>query len=166
MQIARQENGSFTLSEIESPMLELLHAIPEAALPQGDPTAKKRLFPSPSADAEFNAEWVEYVHPSQQEWFETATDAVKDDLRRLPLSSVEPQSVTIPADHVELWLNALNQARIALGARYAVTDEDMERPTESELSSPREVALFQIHFYGFLQECFVKGLESLDDEEE
>lgn len=165
MEIARQENGSFILSEIESPMLEMLHAVPEACLPQGDAAAKRRLFQVPSEDVEFNEEWAEYVHPSQADWFENATDMVKDDLRRLLLGANEPQSLTIPAENVELWLNALNQARIALGARYAVSDDDMERPTEGELTTPREVALFQIHFYGFLQECFIKGLESLDDDD-
>lgn len=159
MQISQQENGDFILSEVESPMLEMLHSIPDSALPQDDPVAERRLYQSPSEATELNDEWREYVHPELKEWFTSATDQVRSDLETLPLSSDEPLTITIPAGHVELWLNALNQARLALAARYAVSEEDMERATDSELTTPREVALFQIHFYGFLQECLIQGIE-------
>ena len=155
MQIARTEEGSFVISEVEPPLVGLFMAIPEASEPGGDAAALQRLFPDPSADSEVREEWSEYVRPGLREWFESATATVKGDLQQLNTED----TLTIDAQHVDAWMNALNQARLSLAARYGVTEADMERPVSPDPENERDLALFQIHFYGFLQECLVRGME-------
>jgi hypothetical protein len=60
--------------------------------------------------------------------------------------------------HLEAWIHALNQARLALSARFGFTERDMEDAIPIE-GDQRALALFQVHFYGFLQECFLRQLE-------
>jgi len=165
LQIARTEEGSFVVSGIEPPLIDFLMAIPTAADPGENAAARERLFPAPSAEAEIREEWREYVEPGLKEWFQSASLAVQDDLRQLgqlgQLGQLhEGPTMTIAAEHVDSWLSVLNQARLALAARFDVTDADMERPVAPVLQNEREQALFQIHFYGFLQECLIKGIES------
>lgn len=160
MEIERNEDGSFTLSEIEPTLTEILLSIPAAIEPEGDQKVLNRLFPSPvssPSDTEILEEWNEYVGPELKKLFNDAAVVVKDDLDRLV---DEPSELTIPPANVDAWLNVLNQARLALAARFDVTEEDMERPIAHVLNDERDVALFQIHFYGFLQECLIKGVES------
>ena len=161
MQIARTEEGSFIVSDLEPPLIGFFMAIPEAANPGENAAANERLYPKPSADREIREEWQEYVEPGLREWFESATSTVKGDLRQLETT----ETLTIDPEHVDAWLSALNQARLALASRFEVNDADMERPVSPVLQNERELALFQIHFYGFLQECLIKGLESEDGEE-
>ena len=162
MEIERNEDGSFTLSEIEPTLTEILLAIPSAIEPEGDQKVLDRLYPSPvssPSETEVLEEWKEFVAPELKKLFHDAAVVVKDDLDHLV---DEPSRLTIPAANVDAWLNVLNQARLALAARYDVTEEDMERPIAQVLNDEREVALFQIHFYGFLQECLIKGIENHD----
>ena len=160
MQIARTEDGSFIISELDPPLIGLFLTIPEAADPGDNAAANDRLYPKPSPDRETREEWREYVEPGLREWFESASATVKGDL--VQLESYE--TLTIAPEHIDAWLSALNQARLALAARFEVNDADMERPVSPVLQNERELALFQIHFYGFLQECLIKGLESDDGE--
>ena len=160
MQIARTEDGSFIISELEPPLIGLFLAIPEAADPGENAAANERLYPKPSPDPEMREEWKEYVEPGLREWFESASATVKGDLVQLESG----ETLTISSEHVDAWLSALNQGRLALAARFEVNDADMERPVSPVLQNEREFALFQIHFYGFLQECLIRGLESEDGE--
>ncbi len=158
MQIERTEEGSFIISALEPPLIGLFMAIPEAADPGENSAANRRLYPEPSADQEIREEWREYVEPGLREWFESATSTVKGDLQQLEAT----ETLTIDLEHVDAWLSALNQARLALAARFEVTDADMERAVSPVLQNERELALFQIHFYGFVQECLIRGIESGD----
>jgi hypothetical protein len=161
LQIARTEEGSFIVSELDPPLIGLFMAIPEAADPGENVAANERLYPKPSADHGMREEWREYVEPGLREWFESASATVKRDLEQLGAS----EELTILPEHVDAWLSALNQARLALAARFEVNDSDMEQAVSPVLQNERELALFQIHFYGFLQECLIRGLESEDGEE-
>lgn len=163
MEIERNEDGSFTLSEVEPTLSEILLSIPAVIDPTGHAEVEARLYPSPVAQIEgadlIREEWKEYVGPELQKLFGDAAMVVKDDLEQL---EDEEDTLTISAKNVDAWLNVLNQARLALAARFEVTEEDMERPIAHVLEGERDLALFQIHFYGFLQECLIKGIESQD----
>lgn len=156
MNIERDENGGFVFSEVEPPIAEMFLSIPSAVDPQGNPAAQARLFPDPTAgkDAKISQEWAEYVAPELREGFENASTTVEADLVSLTAGT----GLTIPLDHVDAWLNALNQARLVLAARFDVTEEDMDNQEPLDLQNERAMVISQIHVFGLLQECLLQGL--------
>lgn len=158
MQILHHGNGSFVLSDVEQPLQEVLTAIPAAAEPKGSHAAYERLYPKPAREEEapgMSKEWAEYVQPELREIFESSTSTVEEDLDQFS----EGGKIVIPEDHIDSWLNALNQARIALAARFEISEADIEHQISHTPNTERELALFQIHFYGFLQEFIIQGIE-------
>lgn len=154
MEISRNEDGAFVLSQIEGHLGEFLRAIVASADPHDHAAALRRLFPIPVTDpeqAQARAEWNEYVRPELAALFNEAALVVSRDLEGME------ERLVIPPSHVDAWLNTLNQARLVLAARFDIGDEEMERPITPVLENEREIALFQIHLYGVLQECLVRG---------
>jgi len=143
--IERDENGGFVFSEVEPPLVALFLAIPSSADPE--PTAK---------DPGINEEWAEYVRPELREAFENAATTVEADLEPMVTGG---EGWTIPLDHVDVWLNTLNQARLVLAAKFDVGEEDMNHTAPYPPESERGMAISQIHVYGLLQECLIQGLE-------
>jgi hypothetical protein len=142
-------------------LIELLNKIAEAADPTGKPAAEARLYTTPTAGAEpeFDEEWTELIQPDLQEYFATSVDIVQGDLLGFPSTdSDSPETaLQIPIAHLEAWVHALNQARLALAAQFNVSEEDMnDLPLGGDV---RALGVFQIHFYGFLQECFLRLLD-------
>lgn len=157
MNIERDENRGFVFSEVEAPLAALFLAIPSTADPEGSQAATDRLFPAPTTkDPGINEEWAEYVRPELREAFENATTTVEADLEPLVTGG---EGWTIPLDHVDVWLNTLNQARLVLAARFDVGEEDMNRTAPYPPESERGMAISQIHVYGLLQECLIQGIE-------
>jgi len=154
VEISRNEDGAFVLSRIEGHLGDFLRAIIASADPRDDQAALRRLFPEPvtaPGEEEARAEWKEYVRPELAELFNEAALVVGRDLEGME------ERLVIPPSHVDAWLNTLNQARLVLAARFEVSDEDMEKPISTVLENERDIALFQIHLYGFLQECLIRG---------
>jgi hypothetical protein len=79
---------------------------------------------------------------------------VNEDLK----SMADGDSVRLPVRHLDAWIHALNQARLALAARHEFTDQELERETPVE-GGPRAAVLFQMHFYGLLQEFLLRQAE-------
>ena len=156
MNIERDENGGFVFSDMEPPIAEMFLSIPSAVDPDGNSAAAARLFPDPAAGKEpkISQEWAEYVAPELREGFENAATTVEADLGSL----IADGGLTIPLDHVDAWLNALNQARLVLAARFEVTEEDMNNQEPLDLQNERAMAISQIHVFGLLQECLIQGL--------
>ena len=48
-------------------------------------------------------------------------------------------------------------ARLALAARYGFTEKEIDGPLP-ESGDVTTLALYQLHFYGWLQECFLRVL--------
>jgi hypothetical protein len=61
--------------------------------------------------------------------------------------------------HADAWLNALNQARLAIAAIYQFSDNELCDHYRSPLGSRRDLSLFQVNFYGFLQEFILREIE-------
>lgn len=161
MKIQRLDATTIALEEIDGLIGELLRQIPASADPSGSEAATERLFPSPTEglDPEADEEWREYVEPGLRELFLDAISIVRDDLKDLPgKASHGPRVLKLPVKHLEAWIHALNQARLALAARHGFTERELEREIPSE-GGERAFALFQIHFYGLLQEFFLRQLE-------
>ena len=159
MKIEHDVAGGFVFGEVEPPLVELFLAIPSAADPEGSRAAQERLFPEPSAhkEEEINAEWDDLVKPELREAFENASVTVEGDLE--PLAEGRDE-LKIPLEHVDAWLNTLNQARLALAARYEVSEADLNRAAAYPPRDERDLAVSQIHVYGLLQECLIQGIEA------
>jgi uncharacterized protein DUF2017 len=159
-----RNNGSLEISEIDPFLAELLRQIPTSGNPEGVVAAERRLFSAPAdpeKQKELCAEWKLYVEPELRRIFETATETVEADLRQLgehekPFAN---RTLRIPVGNSEAWLNALNRARLALAAKFDFTEAELCDHYRSPIGSRRDLSLFQVNFYGFLQEFILRELE-------
>jgi len=55
-------------------------------------------------------------------------------------------------------LNALNQARLVIASKYNFTEVELCDHYRSPIGSRRDLGLFQVNFYGFLQEFILHEL--------
>ncbi len=147
MEIQISEEG-WVFCEMEQVIVELLRMVPAAAAPDDD-AARKRIFSAPTggADADADSEWREYVEPELRELFKTHTDVVAADLSAMEEKD-ETFTLRIPAAHGRAWIHTLNQARLALGARHDVTDDDTNGHRRQ--SGAKGFAIMQIDFYAML----------------
>jgi hypothetical protein len=53
----------------------------------------------------------------------------------------------------------LNQARLVIAAKNDFTESELSDHFRSPIGSRRDLSLFQINFYGFLQEFILRELE-------
>jgi hypothetical protein len=159
MEICRRQD-ELEISELDPFLAELLRQIPASANPDGTPGAEERLF-SPPADPSGNdlcAEWKVYVEPELRRLFRSATQTVAADLEQLngKEKSFANRSLRIPTEHADAWLNALNQARLVLAAKNNFSEGELGDHYRSPIGSRRDLSLFQINFYGFLQELILR----------
>jgi hypothetical protein len=165
MEICRR-NDVIEISELDPFLAELLRQIPASTDPEGVSAAEQRLF-SPPADpkeTEICAEWKLYVNPELRRLFQTATETVAADLEQLRGNekTFANRSLHIPSNHAEEWLSALNQARLVIAAKYDFTDGELCDHYRSPIGSRRDLSLFQVNFYGFLQEFILRELDGWD----
>lgn len=162
MEICRQ-GDTLEISELDPFLAELLRQIPESANTDGALGAEKRLFSSPAPEGEKGscAEWKLYVEPELRRLFQKSVDTVTDDLGQLNSNQKPFANCTlrIPAAHADAWLSALNQARLVIAAKYDFTENELCDHYRSPIGSRRDLSLFQVNFYGFLQEFIMRELE-------
>lgn len=158
----RRNADALEISELDPFLAELLRQIPESARPDGSADAEKRLFsqPTDASNKDMCAEWKLYVEPELRRIFQSATETVTTDLAQLNGNAKPFANCTlrIPAQHAEAWLSALNQARLVIAAKYAFTDGELCDHYRSPIGSRRDLGLFQVNFYGFLQEFILQHL--------
>lgn len=154
MKLTATEEGALDIEEIPPFLFELLNAIPLRAA-SGDPRVESRFFPDPAKDEILVEDWKTLVHPELHAAFLSAREVVQADLREASELD-EGFSMEIPANHMDAWLSALNQARLAIAEENGFGENDMAEEISPDTSDPRSLALFQISYYGFLQECLVK----------
>lgn len=162
VEVTRTENG-LRLARLDLFFVELLRQIPVSADPADSEAARNRIYPAILDDPDAgpaNDDWRMYVHPELKRLFAAASDLVREDLEAFEQldKSQENWAFEIPAAHFEQWLNALNQARLALAARFDFEETDMNQNGPQAIETVRDLSLFQIHFYGFLQECLLQDL--------
>ncbi|MGB9475054.1 MAG: DUF2017 family protein [Candidatus Udaeobacter sp.] len=159
MEICRRKDH-IEISELDPFLAELLRQIPSSTSPDGQPAAEKRLFspPTNAEETELCAEWKVYVEPELRRLFETATETVTADLEQLNGNekSLANRTLRIPAKHTDAWLSALNQARLMIAAKNNFTETELSDHFRSPIGSRRDLSLFQINFYGFLQEFILR----------
>ena len=121
-------------------------------------------------------DWKLYVQPELRTLFESARETVARDLSRMKpeiASGSEELAanagadttyrLVIPAKHYDAWLNALNQARLALGVKYHFEDSDMSDQSRLPFTSERDYRIFQVDFYGYLQGRILLRLEEAEE---
>jgi hypothetical protein len=160
----RRHNDALELSELDPFLAELLRQIPDSTNPEGSEDAQQRLFcrPADASEQELCAEWKVYVEPELQRLFRGATETVAADLKPLNGSSRPFANCTlrIPVKHADAWLNALNQARLVIASKYGFTEAELSDHYRSPIGSRRDLSLFQVNFYGFLQEFILQELQA------
>ena len=160
----RRHGDTLELSELDPFLAELLRQIPDSTKPEGVQAAEERIFSAPAdpKEKELRAEWKLYVEPELQRLFQSATETVATDLRPLNGSSKPFANCTlrIPIKHADAWLNTLNQARLVLAAKYGFTEAELSDHYRSPIGSRRDLSLFQVNFYGFLQEFILQELQA------
>jgi hypothetical protein len=159
MEFHRQKD-CLEISELDPFLAELLRQIPESCNVEGVEAAQQRIFSPPAADAELRSEWKAYVEPELRRLFRSATETVTADLAQLdggakPFANC---SLRIPLENADAWLNALNQARLTIAAKYNFTDGELCDHYRSPIGSRRDLGLFQVNFYGFVQEFILQEL--------
>ena len=127
---------------------------------QEDEAVKKRLYPEPE-DEDDKEEWKRLVHPELFALIADARTIVTRDLGGLVPSDTEDPLGTwemrIPKEHVQAWISALNAARLALGAKHGIEEEDMahEELDDDEWDDKR-LAITKIHLMGWLQQLIIE----------
>ena len=161
MEIGR-EGEALRISDLDPFLAELLRQIPLSANPDGVPGAEARLFIEPSREKEICSEWKSYVEPELRRLFRSATETVAADLAQLNGNekSLRNRSLRIPFEHADAWLSALNQARLVIAEKYKFSDEELNDHDRSPIGSRRDLGLFQVNFYGFLQEFILREMEA------
>lgn len=161
MQIHRLDAQTVALEDLDPFCAKLLRKIPQHADPTGHAAAEARLFSTPThgAEPQADAEWKEYVEPDLRQLFIDTVNVVKEDLAGLATTGSKSQTLRLPLSHLEAWVHALNQARLALAARYDFTERDMDHQLTLD-TGPRALALFEVRFYGLLQEFFLQQLDA------
>ncbi len=164
MEIYRR-GDEIEISDLDPFLAELLRQIPASTKTEDCPRARERIYSAP-ADAsqqEICAEWRLYVEPELRRLFQSATETVAGDLKQLNgrERSVTNCTLRIPTQHADAWLNTLNQARLAIAARCGFTDTELCDHDRSPVGSRRDLSLFQINFYAFLQELILREIGEL-----
>ena len=159
----RRQGDQLEICEIDPFLAELLRQIPESTNTDGAEAARQRLFSAPAQPEERDicAEWKDYVEPELRRIFQTATETVAADLKQLngcskPFANC---NLKIPTANSEAWLNVLNQARLVIAAKYNFNESDLSDHYRSPIGSRRDLSLFQVNFYGFLQEFLLHEME-------
>lgn len=141
---------------------QLLHFIAPCSK-SDDPLVQARFFTSPSAglEPELDDDWQQYVLPDLRQIFQSAIEVVEADLETLRPTDANPDcmSIDIPLTHLDAWIHALNQARLALSARHGFDAHAIDEPFSGG-TDPRAFALLQVHIYGMLMEWFLHELDT------
>ena len=150
------EDG-WVFDEMDPFIVELIRDVPGIAVADDEP-AHNRIFSAPTggSDAEADADWREYIEPGLRELFKSHTDIVAADIATARQKE-DASTLTIPAAHARAWIHTLNQARLALGARHGVTEEDTAGRRQH--SGEKAFALMQIDFYAMLLSLLLSRTE-------
>ena len=149
----------FVLEGLDDFLGALLKEIPDVGAPHPDSAA--RFYPKLTAgrDTAADEEWKELVESELETHFAWNRDRVEQDLKGLKNAGRAGWEVEIPLASMPAWIHALNQARLSLSERFQLDEVDMEDvPGHAE---PEGLILFQMQFYGMLQEWLLAAGDSV-----
>jgi hypothetical protein len=154
-----QDGG--VLFEGINPLLQKMLTEIRTSAELDDPRVEARFFQSPTTDPEaedLREDWKAFVQPDLHSAFASSREVVDADLRRCSSTPQGHRSLLIPKNHIDHWLCALNQARLALVESHGFSESEMSRQPEN-LEDLRDYALLQLSIYGLMQEWLVSLLD-------
>ena len=157
MRFRRTSADSWELREIHPLFASLLVELPEVA--SRHKKAQARLYPDPTGgqgDAQLRQDWKEHVRPGLERLFSTSREIVARDLSALGRNG-QGTHLIIPADHLDAWLNVLNQARLVIVEESQFGEADLDHREPPDLATRRGLSLLKVHFYAHLQELLVEA---------
>jgi hypothetical protein len=165
MLIRKWKKKAIEFSRIEQIEAELLRQIPTCCDLDEGSKAESRIFPSPTntTDPDLVRDWDEFVRPELRHLFRSAKETVAEDLGLLKMKVGHLGRFLVPLDHGEPWLNALNQARLILAAKFEFSEAELSKFDLPGTFSQRELVLHQINFYAAIQERIIEILSTGED---
>ena len=169
-ELTKKGNPSFrNIHPLLAGLLQAIALDPWERYPEGS----ARLLPPPGGDEELLLDWQDLVKPELRHHFDLERSLVVEDLAEMhevkqgkgnKQGKVESWSLEIPMDHADAWLTTLNALRLALVEEHGFTEVDLSRNEAPDFSSEKGLALMQVNFYAFIQECLLQTMESADGE--
>ncbi len=158
LKLQRLPRGRLCLSGIDDGWQWVLARVPALLAGDQPPAVRERLLPNPSNNAEINRDWRELVVPELEALWKVNYELMAADLARLEADPDQSDRarITFPENHAAAWISAINQARLALGARWNVTGADMNRPLRKPGSDPREHDILLIHLLASALQLFIE----------
>ena len=165
MLIRKWKNKAIELSRIEQIEAELLKQVPACCELDPGSDAESRIFPAPAnaTEPDLLRDWEEYVRPELRHLFRSAKETVEADLGSLKMKVGRLGRFVVPLEHGESWLNALNQARLILAAKFEFSERELSAFDLPRTFSQRELVLHQINFYAAIQERIIEILNTGED---
>jgi hypothetical protein len=153
------EDGTLILSGLDSFLAGLIRELPNTGTPE--PDNEGRLFPmlTGGRQPELDSEWEEFVRPELETQFQLSRDQVDEDCKKIRNEGDAGLVLEIPSGSVLAWIHALNQARLCLATKYHFTETQMENGVVED--GPERLAMFQMQFFGMLQEWLLSVTDSL-----
>jgi hypothetical protein len=166
MLIRKSKNKAIEFSRIEQIEAELLKQVPACCELDEGSDAESRIFPAPAnaTEPDLLRDWDEYVRPELRHLFRSAKETVETDLESLKMKVGRLGRFVVPLEHGESWLNALNQARLILAAKFEFSERELSAFDLPRTFSQRELVLHQINFYAAIQERIIEILNIGQDQ--
>ena len=166
MLIRKSKNKAIEFSRIEQIEAELLKQVPACCELDPGSDAESRIFPAPAnaTEPDLLRDWEEYVRPELRHLFRSAKETVEADLESLKMKVGRLGRFVVPLEHGESWLNALNQARLILAAKFEFSERELSAFDLPRTFSQRELVLHQINFYAAIQERIIEMLNIGEDQ--
>jgi len=164
--VVRMPDGGVELRDWPSWAVKVLDEVPVLA----DPglslgAAHDRLFPMATADTADTGdtagadEWKRNVHPELFALFASAREIVVKDLAASDRGARgKLRRMTIPREHLEGWISALQTARLNLASTFGIDGDAMRLPID-ELPDTRRGVVLRIDLLAELQFHIVRGYE-------
>ena len=159
--------GKLGLKEIPPVLADILRQIPFCGERDSE-EVEARLFPAPTIaleEEELREDWKAYVQPDLHQIFLTARQTVEADLRGIR-DTGKFCELEFPFKHADAWLNALNQARLALASQFSFSEEDLSTLGPPQITNERELALLQVELYADLQHWLIEVMDEGIPEDE
>jgi len=159
LNLQRLDGGRLRLSGMDDDWQWVLARVPDLLADQQPPAVRERLLPKPSSVAAINRDWQELVVPELEALWKSNNELMAADLARREADPDQPgcARVTFPETHAAAWMSAINQARLILGARWNVTEADMNRPLRKLDANPRECDILLIHLLASVLQLFIEA---------
>ena len=160
-EISKKGNPLFSkIHPLLAGMLQTVAVDPWERFPDGS----SRLLPSPGDDEELCVDWEDIVQPELRRHFDLERSVVAEDLTRLKSGKGKNPgwSLEIESTHGNAWLTTLNAHRLALVDEYSITEQELAEKSEPDFSNERGLALMQVNFFAFVQECLIRAQDEDD----